>query len=1032
MKRAVRMTKRCAPSEVSRDCWRGMSSAAVRIRLLKAGLLAWLAVLCAVGCGGPSATLSSDGAAEATVPTLPLARPNPPPSPFVDEIIYFVMVDRFDNGDRSNDYGGYGEGLGPERDADAHVLRHGFKRDHPKYFHGGDLAGLRRRLGYIKRLGATALWLSPVMKNKPVHATGNSVAASNACYHGYCPLDFERIDPHLGTESEFRELVRAAHDAGLKIYLDVVANHTADVIHYADCPDRRECAYVPVSTAPYKDAAGEPFSLAPFHRREPKRPFPELSLASFPRRPVVDEMERFAKRPLFLNNPIYYHNRGVSSFEGESARLGDFYILDDLFSAHPQVIEGMSEVYARWVSTYGIDGMRLDAARHVDPVFWRHFVPAMRSAAKSRTARGGAAGGGARAETPFFVFGEVFDNQPAHLSDAMKESGFDAVLDFGFHGAALATITGDAGPNVMALLFAQDDYYTHADGDARSLPTFVSNHDVGRLGAVLRRNYPRASEETLLARASLGHALMFLSRGVPVIYYGDEQGFTGGARHGGGVDIGDAAARQDMFESWVADYRDPALNRTLGKESTPGADNFDESHPLYRQMQMLAGLRRRHPTLARGVQIARYSDEKPGLLAFAREDDDGAYLVVFNTADAPSRATFSVSPGTAELVEIPVSPGAPARVLETDEEGRVDMALDAFAYAVFEVHGVTSSEEVHAGLQVVAPRHDYASGQFFFEVALAADAARYGIQRADDAPTVHFTARWGGQARALGVDRVAPYRVRFDASEVPSGTTVELAAEAFWPSGVQRAASRSYVVEARPVDVHLRYENGNARTSAFALANDGRFAGPFDVSTANGATGDVSFTVEPGERTLSVFFESRDTASAGFDVPIHLDVFGDLYPRAAEDESGQRLSVNLHVSNDGTITSAPAMASSHRPATLVPRFDAVGVPLFLRGSMNGWSTHQRLARSDGRPLAVTLRLEGTVAFKFADDSWSRFNAGAPFTERGLTLGGASSNLFFDAGKGGEYQVELMFFEHPSRIDGVPLVVHRIQTVASTE
>src|SRR5688572_6213542 len=140
-----------------------------------------------------------------------------------DEIVYFVLPDRFENGDAANDRGG----LSGDR------LRTGFDPAHKGFYHGGDLKGLTRRLDYIAGLGATAIWLGPIYRNKPVQGPPGRESAG---YHGYWITDFTDVDPHFGTREDLRRLVDAAHARGMKVYLDIITNHSADVIKYRECP----------------------------------------------------------------------------------------------------------------------------------------------------------------------------------------------------------------------------------------------------------------------------------------------------------------------------------------------------------------------------------------------------------------------------------------------------------------------------------------------------------------------------------------------------------------------------------------------------------------------------------------------------------------------------------------------------------------------------------------------------------------------------------------------------------------------------
>ena len=160
-----------------------------------------------------------------------------------DEVIYFVLPDRFENGDPSNDRGGLTGG----------PLQTGFDPTAKGFYHGGDLKGLTQRLDYIQHLGATALWVGPIFRNKPVQG---SPGHESAGYHGYWITDFTHVDPHLGTDADFRTLVDAAHARGMKVYMDIIVNHTADVIQYRECGENSRCPYRDEVTYPYQRRGG--------------------------------------------------------------------------------------------------------------------------------------------------------------------------------------------------------------------------------------------------------------------------------------------------------------------------------------------------------------------------------------------------------------------------------------------------------------------------------------------------------------------------------------------------------------------------------------------------------------------------------------------------------------------------------------------------------------------------------------------------------------------------------------------------------
>ncbi len=155
-----------------------------------------------------------------------------------DEVIYFVLPDRFENGDPSNDRGG----MTGDR------LVHGYDPTSKGFYHGGDLKGLTARLPYIQSLGATAIWVGPIFRNKAVQGGPGNESAG---YHGYWVTDFTQVDPHLGTDAEFKALVDAAHARGMKVYMDIIANHTADVIQYRECAGKSTCVYRSRADYPY-------------------------------------------------------------------------------------------------------------------------------------------------------------------------------------------------------------------------------------------------------------------------------------------------------------------------------------------------------------------------------------------------------------------------------------------------------------------------------------------------------------------------------------------------------------------------------------------------------------------------------------------------------------------------------------------------------------------------------------------------------------------------------------------------------------
>jgi len=558
-----------------------------------------------------------------------------------DEIIYFVLPDRFENADVSNDRGG----LKGDR------LKTGFDPTAKGFYHGGDLKGLTKRLDYIQDLGATAIWLTPVFVNKPVQGPKGQESSG---YHGYWITDFTRVDPHLGTDADFKAFVDAAHARGMKVYMDIIANHTADVLYPAECEGKGQCPYRTIADYPYQRRGG--LSGTPINEGFDGRDFSKLTDPNYAYTVKVKPAERNIKVPAWLNDPIYYHNRGDSTFSGESSTMGDFVGLDDIFTEHPRVVQGMIEIYGGWIDRYGVDGFRIDTARHVNPEFWEKFVPAMLERAR------------AKGIPNFHIFGEVADDtgQPGKLAKHTRRDKLPSVLDFAFAMTTIKTVSGEWPTENWREFFAQDVLYEGGDGAAMQLPTFLGNHDAGRFASWIRRALPKASDDELLKRVELGHVLMMTSRGAPTIYYGDEQGFAG--------DGGDQDAREDMFASRVAVYND---NKLVGTAATTAQSNFDTAHPLYRLIRKLADIRKGNPALRQGSTVFRAGEGEPGFLAFSRILDGHEVLVAVNTSTKPIERNVVVetsSEGFTSLV-------GPCPSIAT-APGSVRIALPALGYAV--------------------------------------------------------------------------------------------------------------------------------------------------------------------------------------------------------------------------------------------------------------------------------------------------------------------------------------------------------------
>jgi glycosidase len=673
-----------------------------------------------------------------------------------DEVFYFVLPDRFHDADPTNNTGG----LEGDR------LATGYDPTDEGFFHGGDLAGLLEKMDYLEGMGVTAIWMAPVFKNQPVQGIGtNDVSAG---YHGYWTVDYTQIDPHFGTNEELEALIDEAHGRDMKVFFDIITNHTADVIQYQE----GVYDYISKTAEPFRDADGNAFDDLDYAGTGD---FPELDPeVSFPYTPVVPEGAP-VKVPEWLNDVTYYHNRGNSSFAGENSVYGDFFGLDDLFTAHPDVVEGMIDIFEPWVAR-GVDGFRIDTMKHVNIEFWQQWSPAIESYAKDTVGN-----------EDFFMFGEVFSANPELLSMFPTKGDVPAVLDFGFQASATEFAARNGDPRALADFFAADDYYIDHDSNAYSLPTFLGNHDMGRIGTFISQANPDADDAELLARDELAHALMYFSRGMPVIYSGDEQGFTGSG--------GDKAARQNLDPSQTEIYFD---DNQIGSDKTPKDDNFDTDHPLYLTLGELSALTAEHPALRSGAQLQRHASDGAGVFAFSRVDRDERveYLVVTNNAESTSEATFAV--GTPGATFAPLwSTAGDATEVTSDGDGQVTVSVPALGAAVYRAGTTLPVSDSAPGITVAQ------SGVIDFEIDAQTREAlvfQAGLDR-DLYAEVSFVSRVdGGEWTYAGTDDNAPYRVTIDTEELPAGAVVEVAAVVDDLNGNTAGAQTSAVVAEEPAE----------------------------------------------------------------------------------------------------------------------------------------------------------------------------------------------------------------------------------------
>jgi len=650
-----------------------------------------------------------------------LAQPGAPSSLATDRI-YFVMTDRYANGDPANDTGGLSGGR----------LTTGYDPTSTAWWHGGDLKGLTggctdpvHGLERIRNLGFNAIWITPVVVNQV--SQGDSGG-----YHGYWGLDFTRVDPHLGSDQDFADFVSCAHSLGMKVILDVVVNHTGDIVQLEGGST--------YSAAPYRDCHGKVFDPA---RYVGKSTFPCLSVKTMPHIPFFFPGGATAKKPDWLNDPLNYHDRGdidFSSCDQACYEQGDFYGLDDLFTEKPNVEKGLAQIYADWVTKYKLDGFRVDTARHVNAGFFGLWVPQILAAARSAGV------------SDFQIFGEVPITDTIEQSVYVRDRGLPSVLDFPFQDAVAGYASGGSSALGVLHRMEDDDYYRLPDGSDPAFPTFLGNHDMGRAAFEIAQAGNGLTGDALLQRVLLGYDLLYLLRGAPVVYYGDEVGMIGTG--------GDQAARQDMFPTQVPDWQ---TQPRVGGPPIGTGSSFDvTNNPIELELKQLAALRESYPVLATGATIVRVA--KGGLLAVSRVDEAGRreYLELFNNGAAPAAAT--------------VTTATPSSTWTTLLGGAAGVTSDAAGTLTVQVPAV-GAVLLRADAQIpVAPVSKPT-------LAVAGDplSSLWAVSAAvpGRAPvTVAFAVRRAGSStwRRLDVDDSPPYRAFLDPARFGKNERVSLVA----------------------------------------------------------------------------------------------------------------------------------------------------------------------------------------------------------------------------------------------------------------
>lgn len=472
-----------------------------------------------------------------------------------DDFIYFLMPDRFANGDPANDDPAKAPGL--------------HDRTRARHYHGGDLRGVIQRLPYLKELGVTAVWLTPWYDNSDRLNQREKYTADNRLdpvkgapitdYHGYGATDLYAVDEHLGDLATLRELVGSAHALGLKVIQDQVANHVGPSHHWVhDSP-----------TATWFNGTAE-------HH-------------------LANTWQTWT-----LPDPHSPPAHQRQTLEGWFIDL-----LPDLNQNDPECRRYLIQNALWWVGMAGLDGIRQDTLPYVPRTFWRDWSAALK-----------------REHPHLTLLGEMFDGDAAKVSffqggrsryDGV-DSGIGALFDFPLFYPIRNAFGEGKSVKPLAETLARDHLYVNPD----HLVTFAGLHDVDRF-----MNVRGASTEGL----KLAFTFLLTTRGIPLLYYGDELALPGGD---------DPDNRRDFPGGWREDPRNAF---------TPEGRLAPESD-VWNHVARLAKLRRDLEPLRRGRLLHLAVNDQT--YAYARVTDRDRVVIVLNNDRAEQTVTVP-----AEALKLP-------------------------------------------------------------------------------------------------------------------------------------------------------------------------------------------------------------------------------------------------------------------------------------------------------------------------------------------------------------------------------------------
>jgi glycosidase len=444
----------------------------------------FLAVSCLVASGSVS-VLADDYDLVSRLTTNPGFTYKPSPEDWRDVNMYQLFTDRFYDGNAGNNLARYSTAGNPWYNVTG--SNHETNRH---FFQGGDWAGVKQKLGYLKDMGVNCIWLSGVQLNEQ----GNDKRFTP--YHAYHPANFYKAEPMFGTFAELKDLIDTAHSNGIYVVLDVVVNHMADLMKYTDC----NCNYDGYCD---NNCAG------------------------------LTWWNSNVKFGAPFDNPSFFHNNGTIGDNDWDTYpkyvKGAFLGTEDLNTENATVQSELTWAFKNLIDATDCDGFRVDAIKHMEFDFIRKWADDMRVHAATR------------GKGNFLLFGEYFSYSDATQASYCKDNNysFNSTLWFPMQMTLKNVFAYEQGTQQLVDRMNAMAQYNNA---ATRLVTFMDNHDVDRIALECGTSW----------EAKLKPALTFLYAAMPVpcLFYGTEHGFNQGERRNGSPKLGQADFQRECMMNY--------------------------------------------------------------------------------------------------------------------------------------------------------------------------------------------------------------------------------------------------------------------------------------------------------------------------------------------------------------------------------------------------------------------------------------------------------------------------------------------------